>query len=267
MKELAAQTGMDIAAVNREFTKRLHNSSNDKKITKFIEAAWRFIFYTTFVCIGYYTLFDPTAVWIQVTLEYFRGWPLHPVTTAMHFYYLVELGAYLHQLAWTEVTRSDATEMIIHHIVTILLIAISYLTNFVRVGTVVLFLHDISDILLESAKCINYASKAKGHEFLRIVTDTLFGAFAITFFVTRLYFYPRMVLYPTLFESVLEFGRNWAGYYVFNGLLLALQALHIFWFYLISRMIYKLIVNGGVEKDERSDDDEPVEELEHDKDQ
>lgn len=35
-----------------------------------------------------------------------------------------------------------------------------------------------------------------------------------------------------------------------------LQCLHIFWFYLISRMIYKLMIVGSVEKDVRSDDEE-----------
>ena len=34
-----------------------------------------------------------------------------------------------------------------------------------------------------------------------------------------------------------------------------LQVLHVFWFYLIARMIYKLATTG-IEKDERSDDED-----------
>ena len=49
-------------------------------------------------------------------------------------YYHIELGCYLHQLLWTEVSRSDALEMILHHLITICLLIFSYLTNFTRIG-------------------------------------------------------------------------------------------------------------------------------------
>lgn len=36
------------------------------------------------------------------------------------------------------------------------------------------------------------------------------------------------------------------GYYFFNGLLLVLQGLHIFWAWLILRMVYKFLCHGQV---------------------
>lgn len=36
-------------------------------------------------------------------------------------------------------------------------------------------------------------------------------------------------------------------------MLLTLQALHIFWFYLILRMLHQYVIHGQVEKDERSE--------------
>ena len=161
---------------------------------------------------------------------------------------------------WTEVSRSDALEMIIHHIVTICLLITSFLTNFTRIGGIILFIHDLADIFLETAKVLNYTSHGKGHGWMKdTIVDGTFAIFAITFFITRLVIYPRYVLYSVIVEGLGLFGTDWLGCYVFVGLLIALQVLHIFWFYLIAKMIYRLI-RGEMKKDERSDDDEILEE-------
>jgi len=55
------------------------------------------------------------------------------------------------------------------------------------------------------------------------------------------------------------FGWNWTGCYVFIGLLVTLQYLHVYWFYLIAKMIVKLL-RGDMTKDERSDDEDELEE-------
>lgn len=96
---------------------------------------------------------------------------------------------------WTEVARSDSWQMLIHHIITIALILFSYVTNFTRVGTVIMVIHDIADVFLELAKVLNYTSKGKGHRWLKPATDVTFGIFAVVFFLTRLVFYPYHVLY------------------------------------------------------------------------
>lgn len=236
----------------------------DKKVGKFVEAAWRFLFYLVFCIVGVRALFVPTtASWVADTTNYWRGWPYeHRIEPAVYFYYVVELGAYIHQLLWTEVSRSDAAEMITHHFVTILLIVCSYLLNFSRIGSSILLIHDVADIFLESAKCFNYTGKVKGQEWASTVTDILFGCFAITFFVSRLVYYPRFVVYDVLNILPIYYNNDWTGYYWFAGLLCTLEALHIFWFYLIARMIYRLLTTG-IDKDERSDDeDEPDDEDE-----
>jgi ceramide synthetase len=45
--------------------------------------------------------------------------------------------------------RKDFWEMFIHHIVTLLLLSFSWSSNLIRVGTLVLILHDVGDIFLE----------------------------------------------------------------------------------------------------------------------
>lgn len=75
---------------------RHKNSIINKKVIKFVEALWRFIFYTVFCIVGYKTLFIPkTADWIIDTKEHWKGWPLgHELNEAIKLYYHVELGRY-----------------------------------------------------------------------------------------------------------------------------------------------------------------------------
>ncbi|XP_041695609.1 ceramide synthase 2 isoform X2 [Coregonus clupeaformis] len=183
--------------------------------------------------------------------------PSQPVAEAHYWYYITELGFYWSLLLCVsvDVKRKDFKEQIIHHIATIFLIGFSYCANYVRVGTLVILVHDSSDFLLESAKMFNYAGWRK-------TCDTLFVIFALVFLLTRLVVFPGRIVHSTLVVS-LDFFQPFFGYYFFNALLLVLQALHIFWAWLILRMVYKFVFMGKVEKDERSDEEsEPEEEVE-----
>lgn len=63
------------------------------------------------------------------------------------------------------------------------------------------------------------------------------------------------ILYTTYYESIASSGPFF-GYYFFNGLLMMLQLLHVFWSCLILRMIYSFTKKGQMEKDVRSDVEE-----------
>ncbi|KTF90863.1 hypothetical protein cypCar_00039909 [Cyprinus carpio] len=109
------------------------------------------------------------------------------------------------------------------------------------------------DVKRKSAKMFNYAGWKK-------TCDSLFVIFAAVFLVTRLVVFPSKIIYTTLVLSM-EVFEPFMGYYFFNALLLVLQALHIYWAYLILRMIYKFLFLGKLDKDERSDvESEPEEE-------
>lgn len=252
---------MSVQSINRYLWAKRRDTAQKLKIVKFVEALWRFIFYGVFVVIGVYALVYPVLQpWMVDTEQLWVGWPYQPIDSIITFYIQVQLGAYVHQLLWTEVSRSDALEMILHHFVTILLIISCHLINFTRVGTAILLLHDSADIFLEFAKVLNYASKAKGQKFLSPVCDVLFGCFAITFYVTRLYIYPKYLVYSVVFECPEMLGGTWPAWFVFSALLCTLLVLHLYWGYLIARMIVKLFAAGNVEKDERSDDEDEEEE-------
>ncbi len=71
--------------------------------------------------------------------------------------------------------------MIIHHIVTISLISFSYVCGFVRIGTLVLLVHDASDVLLEAGKICNYL----GGPVFRVLSDVIFAVFTVVFAISR----------------------------------------------------------------------------------
>lgn len=243
--------------VKRYIWNKYRDEVNHKKVVKFGEAMWRSMFYSFFCVLGYVTLCLPDyAIWLRNNEENFIDWPNHPISWLMNFYYQVELGCYIHQLHWTEVNRSDAVEMIVHHVITIILILFSYLNNFTRVGTSILLCHDFADIFLEIGKCFNYTSKVPEFKpWASKITDSLFACFAVSFFVTRLVIYPRYLLYSVVWQSSSMFGI-WPGWWLLSFMLCGLQCLHVFWFYLIVRMIYRLMIVGEIEKDVRSDDED-----------
>ncbi|XP_049978449.1 LOW QUALITY PROTEIN: ceramide synthase 5 [Alexandromys fortis] len=132
----------------------------------------------------------------------------------------------------------DFLIMFVHHLATIGLITFSYINNMVRVGTLVMCLHDSSDFLLEAAKLANYAKYQR-------LCDSLFVIFSAVFMVTRLGIYPLWILNTTLFESWEMIGP-YPSWWLFNGLLLILQVLHVIWSYLIARIAFKALIRGKV---------------------
>uniref|UniRef100_A0A8D2ZV25 Ceramide synthase 4b n=1 Tax=Scophthalmus maximus TaxID=52904 RepID=A0A8D2ZV25_SCOMX len=194
--------------------RRRRNQDRPSQTKKFGEAAWRFVFYLGAFVAGLACLIDRPWFWDH--RECWRQYPLQPMERAHYWYYMLELGFYSSLLLRisVDIKRKDFKEQVIHHLATIFLLSFSYCANYIRVGTLVMLLHDSSDILLESAKMFNYGTG------WRKTCDAVFVVFAVVFLVTRLPF---------------------VGFYFFNVLLMVLQVLHIFWASLILRMVHKLL--------------------------
>lgn len=137
--------------------------------------------------------------------------------------------------------------MFIHHAVTLLLLALSWICNFHRVGALVLVIHDFADIFLDATKLAKYANYQK-------LADALSGVFTIAWLITRLGFYPR-VIYSTTIEAPRIFATQTA-YYVFNGMLILLLCIHVVWTTYIFKAIYNAIKVGKLEGDTRSSSSE-----------
>ena len=247
MKAIAKKLSWRQVEVVNWFIRR-RNSERPDLATKFCESSWRFLFYTGAFTFGMSILLR--APWFYDTLEcWLDNFPYQIMWTSVYYYYMIEGGFYF-SLLFTllkDVKRKDFLEQIVHHFATIFLIIFSYLVNYVRIGSMVMAIHDISDIFLELAKSFFYA----GYK----VADDIFTVFAIVFIVSRIFVFPYMIIYTSGVKSMWVIEMCFA-YYFFNILLLILQVLHIFWSYTIISMAIKLAKVGKVEKDARSDVDE-----------
>uniref|UniRef100_A0A7I4DVY1 TLC domain-containing protein n=1 Tax=Physcomitrium patens TaxID=3218 RepID=A0A7I4DVY1_PHYPA len=156
-------------------------------------------------------------------------------------------------LLFWETRRSDFGISMSHHIATLMLIVFSYLAKLARVGSVVLAVHDASDVFLEIGKMTKYSG-------LEIIPSISFLLFAISWLVLRLIIFPFMIIRSTSYECLKYLDRTMAEgpvyYYVFNTLLITLQVMHIYWWVLIWRMIVRQIQDRGkLSDDVRSDSD------------
>lgn len=242
---LCKKSGLSVRQVERWFRRR-RCVDQPGVLKKFTEACWRFAFYLSAFLGGILALYDKE--WFYDTREVWTDFPKQSMLDSQYWYYILEMsfyGSLLLSVAF-DVKRKDFREQIVHHCATLVLLSFSWCVNYIRIGTLVMVVHDASDVLLESAKLFNYAKWEK-------TCETLFVLFAVVFMVTRLVIFPFWLIHCTWVYPPQHYPPFF-GYYFFNVILLVLQALHIFWAYLILRMVHKFLF-GMLTKDERSDNE------------
>ena len=233
---------------------RLRRNQDLPSVTdKFIDASWRLTYYVfgTLPFIIKVTSFpwfhDRTLCWV--------GYPYQPVSQDAYYYYMLCGGYYISLMAvvGTDIRRKDYWAMVLHHAVTVILITGSYMVNMVRIGTLVLAIHDITHINLQLAKLLLYT------KFVR-ASNIFFGIFAVVYLVSFLYINPCYILYAAFVDSANIVGPC-KLIAVFNIFLFTLQGLHMYWTTTLIRMIVRMVRNKeGVKKDARSNDEEEEEE-------
>ncbi|KAL8177485.1 UNVERIFIED_CONTAM: hypothetical protein K2H54_008485 [Gekko kuhli] len=193
--------------------------------------------------------------------ECWTGYPQQPLKPSIYVYYITQLSFYISLVITLpfDVKRKDQKMQIIHHVATIFLISFSYCANYIRIGTLVIIIHDVSDCIQEPAKMFHYLKRHK-------IRDTLFIVFSVVFLFSRLVIFPNKVLYNTYYYYM-ELYQPFLGYYLMNGSLMILQLLHIFWSYLIVRMLCRFFFCGTMEdlRSESEDSEKGEEEMPQEK--
>ncbi|KAG8516356.1 Ceramide synthase 3 [Galemys pyrenaicus] len=251
------------------------NQDRPCRMKKFQEASWRFAFYLMMTIAGIAFLYDKP--WVYDLWEVWNGYPRQPLLPSQYWYYILEMSFYWSLLfsLGSDVKRKDFLANVIHHLAAISLMSFSWCANYIRSGTLVMIVHDVADIWLESAKMFSYAGWQQ-------TCNILFFIFSIIFFISRFIIFPfwpvavtlpRLLVFRILYCTLimpLHYLEPFFSYIFLNLQLMILQVLHLYWGYLILKMLKRCIFTKNMQ-DVRSDDedmdedDEEEEEAEEEK--
>ncbi|KAI9136939.1 TLC domain-containing protein, partial [Paraphysoderma sedebokerense] len=245
-----------------------HNIRSSAMITRFQEQAWLAVYYTTFFSLGFYLAYN-SPYFTNFTL-FWVNYPHKTYSGLFKSYYLLQLSFSIAQLVvlHIEKPRKDYVQYLVHHIVTICLVAGSYAMNYTRIGNMIFIVMDVADIFLSSAKCLKYLGYTNA-------CDVQFGLFVLVWFLSRHIAYPLVVssipfdLYgwslPWEAQSKQPIKMNYDpsnGAYLsdnvisgFVVLFAGLKGLILYWGYLIARIVVKVVKGKGGAEDTRSDDE------------
>ncbi|XP_018016237.1 ceramide synthase 6-like [Hyalella azteca] len=218
---------------NRQVDRWLRQKTVSQQATtmeKYIDCAWQLVYYVGFCITGIVVLHDKP--WLYDVRHCWYSFPMQFPQSELWWYYMVALGFYWCQTAthFMQPRRHDSAHMLCHHIVTILLTSLSWVCNFVRIGSLILFLHECADIPLLIAKICGYCKRPS-------LMDKWFVVFVILWIVTRLGIFPLRLIRSTLFEAHVQEDKFYPVYYLFNGLILSIFFMHLIWTYNILQVI------------------------------
>ncbi|CAZ69354.1 Longevity-assurance (LAG1) family protein [Emiliania huxleyi virus 99B1] len=160
-----------------------------ERVLKFQQSAWRFVLYSIATISSIIVFMTDDTVDFKES-SFFENWPLYNPGSGIKFMYALYAGFYIHQTVYIfgDERLDDFNEHVFHHAITLVLVYVSWVFNFTKIGFFIMTLHDGSDVFLELAKCMNYAKEIRPR--LSIISDVSFIIFASSFFYLRLYLYP-----------------------------------------------------------------------------
>ncbi|OJJ44920.1 hypothetical protein ASPZODRAFT_650512 [Penicilliopsis zonata CBS 506.65] len=240
------------------------------KMARFMEQVYTAMYFSIFGPLGLYVM-SRTDIWYFNTRAMFEGFPHREHEAVFKAYYLLQASYWAQQaivlILLLEKPRKDFKELVGHHIITLALIALSYRFHFTYMGIAVYITHDISDFFLATSKTLNYLDS--------IITAPYFGMFVCAWIYLR-HFLNLKILWAVLteFRTVGPFELNWEtqqykcwiSQIITFALLASLQAVNLFWLFLILRIL-KTYVFSNIRKDTRSDDEDEDEEEEDEEDE
>jgi len=171
--------------------------------------------------------------------------------------YFFEVSWYLCTLflLFIDFKRKDFLVMLCHHLVTLMLLTLSWSVGWTRAGVVLLLLHDFSDVFLNFGKMGSYLDA-------EIPANGSFVIFVVSWGFLRLYCLPRVIyecfaLSPFLLDFSVSGAYAWKTRALVWGMS-ALVVMHIYWYALILKMAVGMLMGEEkVVKDTREANHKP----------
>lgn len=164
---------------------------------------------------------------------------------------------------WVDERRKDYQVMLAHHVVTIGLVSGSLSAGLLRIGLLVLYVNDTSDVFVDLLKMTNYL-KLEGRRGW-FGSEIAFINMMLAWLYWRLYEFPTYVLKSSIIAGrrrwdLIADRQHWTDYFdqpfplywQMNSLLLVLLGLYFWWFYLMARILVKM-ATGSVRQASREE--------------
>ncbi|KAF2767707.1 longevity assurance proteins LAG1/LAC1 [Teratosphaeria nubilosa] len=257
---------------------------NRGKQARFMEQFYTAIYFAVFGPLGLWIM-RRTPVWYFNIPGMYEGFPHRAHEALFKAYYLLQASYWAQQaivlMLQLEKPRKDFKELVLHHVVTLALIGLSYCFHFTYMGIAVYVTHDISDFFLATSKCLNYIdSFLTGPFFALFVLIWAYLRHYINLTILKSLLYPPTTFHIPFTNLTLTTGefatvgpytldwetqqyKCWLSQPITFALLAALQLVNMVWFFLILRILARYVFKG-VQKDERSEDEEEEEEERED---
>ncbi|ODV83919.1 hypothetical protein CANARDRAFT_29640 [[Candida] arabinofermentans NRRL YB-2248] len=237
------------------------------KLNRFMEQTYSICYYGVSGPLGLYIM-KGMPLWYFNTSQFYIDYPHLSLEHLFKFYYLSQASFWAQQsvvlMLQLEKPRKDFHELVFHHIITMLLIALSYTTNYTWMGLAIYITMDISDFFLACSKTLNYLDSP--------ITGPFFVLFVGVWFYLRHWINLR-ILWSIVFEFHklgpyhLDFSTGhfkcWISQPIVFFLIFCLQLVNLYWFFLVLRILYRYVFLD-VTKDERSDSEEDENETKKD---
>jgi len=204
---------------------------------KFRVSFWKAVFYTFTTFYGYAVIQNES--WVPSAKGMMDPVGAGNLPFRVMLYYHIEFAYYFVELFYlfNEHMYKDFLQMVVHHLVTLLLLGMSYCTDMVRCGIAIMAVHDISDPFLEVGKLLSYTQSST-------LATIVFICFTVIFIASRLGVYACLVAAPI-------------GIYVWNHefrftlrvmavMVQALVLMHIVWSCMILKMAMRISRSTGI---------------------
>lgn len=157
-----------------------------------------------------------------------------------HVLYVVQLSFYMHSIYATVVLdcwRKDSIVMLVHHFIAMSLIFFGFSTRAHQVGVIVLFLHDITDVILEGTKSLLYfkIQDKKEYPIFELIGNVGFLLFTAAWVCSRLYVFPMRLMGQC--TILYELNHQVPLSFMVNSLLYLLLVMNVYWFTVSTRKL------------------------------
>ena len=204
---------------------------------------YKIIFYVLITIFGYHVLHDlpyfPKSMLGNGYMPnmFLKGFPdsyFHERTPLFNLYYNISLAYFVNDFIFLFIMerQSDFINMLLHHVCTISLIIFSFITNYSNIGSLVIFCHMESDILLHATRFLLQTDNSI------FITGFVGITFTINFVYMRQYVFGEMIY--TIYKYITwKWGIITTTLWLF---LVILYIMHLRWSYILLSKTAELLV-------------------------